>query len=240
MFGEISSPANESGLYLGIQWKGLRRLKLFGYADIYRTVGSASGENFPVQGLDLFSEARWRATTADEILLRLRFEDKTDSYSGDKMLTPAAFIKNRSAVRIEWRRKFGDASRLRWRIESSFVDFAGYLPAENGIMSYIDYQRSILNFLTLGARFTYFITDSYSSALWQFEYAMPGYMTTAILNGKGFRFIIFSRIKIKKYIDIWLRYAQTTKEGESTIGSGNSQIIGNSNRKFFIQIDARF
>ena len=96
------------------------------------------------------------------------------------------------------------------------------------------------DYLKIGARATLFQTDSYNSSVWQFEYAMPGFMSTTALYGAGSRFYIYSNIHIMNEISLIARYSITSKNQTKSISTGYNEILDNSNQVLSFQLDVGF
>ncbi len=233
-FAESSFPGNETGLYAGVKWSNKENLQLNIYADIYKTPVRTYLIGIPVRGIDLLGDIEYELSDNAEITLRLRHENKSHS---DPLSTKDFFQKLRTSARFEINQNPAGSSKLRFRLEAVNCKFENAMPEEYGFIGFLEYSDYILDYIRLGGRLTYFSTDSYESAIWQFEYAMPGMMTTTPLHGKGLRTYFYGRIEILDYADIWLRYDITTKNDTEVIGSGLNEINGNSRSRFTVQVD---
>jgi hypothetical protein len=170
---------------------------------------------------------------------RLRYEDKTDNYKNEELQFENIYQKIRLSSRFEYRTEINKNFVLRFRIEGVRVELeeSDY---EVGYAGFGEFNWNISKVLKFGSRLAYFSTDSFDSAIWLFEYAMPGYMTTNALYGEGIRSFIYLKLTPLELIDIWVRYTYTTKNNVESMGSGWNEIDGNQDGRLYFQIDAAF
>jgi hypothetical protein len=94
--------------------------------------------------------------------------------------------------------------------------------------------------LKFSSRYTIFNTNSFNSAIWQYEYAVPGYTTTTPLYDKGSRFLTCLEYEYNNSITLFLRYSSTLFNEKETIGSGNLQLNENNNSRLIFQLDLKY
>ena len=88
-------------------------------------------------------------------------------------------------------------------------------------------------------RYALFQTDSYDSRVYAYENDVPGSYSVPAYYDCGTRFYILLNYSISKYVECWLRYAQTTYETKKVISENTlSEIIGN--RKSEIKAQLKF
>ncbi len=238
-FGEFSNPENEEGFYTGISFNIIRELRFNFYADIYNTKKRTFYVPARVTGLDLFGEINYRINSRNLLTLRVRNESKTDNIniSTSKSLIGQA---TKSSARIEIESNIAKYFKLRVRTEANNIDYDGIIQNESGLLFFADIKWNPRSFFDIGARFTQFSTDSYASAIWQFEYLANGYMRNIALDGQGNRFYIYGNFELIKNINITLRYSVSTYNNVSSIGTSYSEIEGNNQSQVFLQLDYRW
>lgn len=232
-FGESSSPANEIGFYSAFRWKGIQNIIISSYIDIYKTHTKTYTVPIPVRGFDFFAQSEWFVNNQINLLLRLRYEDKTDA------IKSLVFQQKRTGARFEVTGHIKSNIMIRFRIEADYIDFENYKPHETGLSSFAEFIYKPLEFLETGGRISYFSTDSYTSAIWQYEYTLPGYMTTSALYGDGSRSYLFLRINPADWLSLWLRYAVMAKNNIDYLGSGLDEILDNNHKIMYFQVDVR-
>lgn len=239
-FGEFSYPANEYGVYTALLWKPSRVFNISGYLDIFGTYSNTYYVPAKTRGTEFFLETLWKTDYRINLLFRIKHENKTDAAKLNKDDFYTIFQRDKYSARFETLYSFSSKLSLRLRVEGSYVRFAGYLPDENGAAMFAEFKYILVNFLQIGARAALFSTDSYTSAVWQYESTLPGYMSSTALYGDGARGYVWLKISPIAEIDIWARYAITSKNNVKTLGSGLSEIEGSEDKRLILQMDVRF
>jgi hypothetical protein len=92
--------------------------------------------------------------------------------------------------------------------------------------------------MTFSLRYALFDTDDYNSRIYAYENDILYSFSVPAYYGKGSRFYIMTKVKLRKNIDFWLRFSQTYFTDRSVISSGLTEIEGNikSEIKFQIRI----
>ncbi|HYF03650.1 MAG TPA: hypothetical protein VEC36_09770 [Patescibacteria group bacterium] len=237
-FGEFSAPANEFGVYAGFLWKATHDFKSANYMDVYRSFSPRFGVPLPTRGLDIFSENSLKTSTRTTLILRARTENKTDAFKNpDNSYT--LFSGTRSSVRFEAQHRFKNAN-FRARIEAAHLDFEGAKLSEWGVAGFLDGSYQVFKALKIFGRIAYFSTESYQSAIWQFESIAPGALASAPLYGEGSRSYIGLQFEPFEFLKLSTRYAATFKNNVQTLGSGNAETEGNKDERLLVQLDVVF
>ena len=94
--------------------------------------------------------------------------------------------------------------------------------------------------ISLNARFALFDTDSYNSRIYSYEndvlyfYRIPAYFN------RGARIYFTGRCKIKKGIDLWIRWSRWSYRNIDQISSGLNEIQGNTKSEIRAQLRFQF
>ena len=234
-FSENSYIANEKGIYIGINSKLSGRTKLKAYADFFETMQPTYFIPYPVKGMELFSQLEYRISTGTELLIRSKYESKTDAVDDHKYNREFIGNGNKYNVRLELSKKTGN---LYTRIRTEYTKRSNRLDpnSSEGILASLElkYRNSPVK---LHTRITFFDTGSYDSAIWQFEYIMPGYMSTVPLYGQGTRFYAGGEVRILNFLELNLRYDITFKNNENTIGSSYYKVKGSHKSRLILQAE---
>lgn len=235
-FGESSIPSNETGVYFSMEVPlGTSRLNF--YADYYRSVQPSYALSIPQRGVDFLSELSHKINPGLEIILRLHYENKLQNgrIENDQVVLP----RDKILARIDLIQLSKFNLRTRIRLSAVHVDYGGILPTETGVSSYIDLKYQPLKKLGIGARFSIFNTNSYESALWDYEYFYPGYAQTNANYGEGVRYSLFIDWELDKNLLVNIRYIGLTKNNIDKLGTGYDEVVGNSSGKIYVQMDLR-
>jgi len=112
---------------------------------------------------------------------------------------------------------------------------------EEGLLIYQDIRFKKLSFpLSLTLRYALFDTDSYNSRIYAYENDVLYAFSIPAFSGRGTRFYITTKYRIKRGIDLWLRFAQTYYTDRTTIGTGREEIDGNTRSEIKAQLRFKF
>lgn len=238
-FGENSNLSNEEGIYFALKYKGIKNLAASFYADYYRTLYKTTILPMPSNGIDMFHESIYKVDNKNLFTLRLRHESKSDKFKDEINSSEILFQKERNSLRAEFRHKYSKYLMFRFRAESAIVSL-GDNRNEKGFAGFVESAWTLSKYFRLGGRLSYFSTDSFESAIWQFEYAMQGFMTTTSLYGDGSRAYIFLRISPYDNLNFTLRYTNTSKNRVESLGSSWNEILGNKDNRIYFQLDFNY
>ncbi|TAL67519.1 MAG: hypothetical protein EPN82_13780 [Bacteroidetes bacterium] len=236
--GESDAPANEKGLYTGLLWKITRKFNISLYADLYKNISATENLPIPKKGIDVFSEIVYDFASRTRIRMRLRNENSIDNYKIDSV-SYSSYTKNISRVRLDLIQGFGKKIRAYIRGEIVYSSFRNIKPDEKGFLTFADLSWEPHPTLQLGGRITYFSTDSYDSAIWQFESIVPGYYLTFPMYGKGIKLFIYAGYTPFDAVTLGLRYSILTKSGVESLGSDYNEIQGNKDSRLYLELDVR-
>ncbi len=237
-FGEFSYLSNEFGVYTGVQWKISNSSQLAFYFDKYASLNRTFTVPFIVSGADLLAEYNIKNESGTDYTFRIKNESKTQAMS---LITKERIVYNQSNLylRLDIANKLSQKLNLEQRIEICFVDYEGIKDKETGFLYFCELNYQLSKAFKIGGRISYYSTDSFESTIWQFEYSMPGLMTTYANYGQGTRFyanIIYEPIE---ELIFRLRYSNTTKNDINIIGTGLYEIKGNAEDRLYLQLDLK-
>ncbi len=241
-FGENGKPTNEAGLYVGAVWKQLPGLRVNMYADVYSTISSTATIPVPVRGVDVFTETTWRVQSDVQIVMRLRHETKTDEITlgTGRNSRNVIFGRGRSGLRLHGQWDFSDVLRLQARYEAAYVSYEGNKTPEWGMLGFVGAQWTPTLWCSLTGRFVAFRTDSFDSAVWQYETTVAGTLSNPALFGQGLRAYLMLELQPVLNITLSARGSITRRFDVNVLGSGATQINGNTDAQLVMQVDVRF
>lgn len=228
-FAESSTNTNEKGLFFGIEAKLKRGWIINAYLDQFKFPWMKFLTDQPnTYGMDAMLQARYRPNRNLDMYIRVRnrLRPKNTDFNLDDI--DYTVQVNQWNVRYNIIYKISESVRLRNRVEFTTYNREG-TPQEQGFMIYQDvmYKPLSSNF-SFVFRYALFDTDSYNSRIYSYEndvlyyYAIPSYYN------RGTRTYITARYKVKKGIDVWLRWSQWYYKNVETIGTDLNQINGHT------------
>lgn len=235
-FGDSPEVNNETGIYAGIKWKLTKSLIISSYFDFFKTLSRTYFIPFLKSGQDIFIQSDWKIDNSSDLRFRFNYEGKTDNIS-DNRGNRNYVQKSKYYSRIEYHRKFNETFQIRLRSDFNFINFSDVKPKETGFAISLEMTYKPIPDLLLQGRITKFDTDSYESAIWQFESPVPGYMYTQGLYEQGWRAYFGVRYIITDYLSAAFRFSITSKNNVDNLGSGINQISGNQDKKIVFQLN---
>jgi len=238
IFGEFSYPANELGTYFGLVWKPERRYKLSAYFDWFYTYANTYRVDTNVTGFEIFTQFDCSLNSNTSLYGRLNYKSKTAQKKEKNVIT--FYQRDKSNFRIVGEHIFSKTFRLKSQFDIVHINNDKIISNEVGFAAYLEGTVRITNWLRLQCRSTYFETDSYDSAIWQFEYFYPGYSLSPPLSLDGVRSFLALQISPYKKLDIHFRYINLYKHKVQSLGSVYERINTNQQNRIHCQLDWRF
>jgi hypothetical protein len=236
---ESTSGSNEKGFYSGLVIVPSSKLELSCYSDFFRFPWLKFGVDAPSKGNEYLLQLSYTPSKKLKALLRYKREDKEEN---DDIDNQTNFLETASKqnYRGELSYKINTTFQLRNRIEVTQYK-KGLKPEELGYLMYQDifYSPSRTKFSS-NIRFAIFDTQGFNSRVYSYEndvlygFSIPGF------QDKGIRFYINGRYKIKRGIDVWLKYSITNFINKDEIGSGLDLIKGSNKSDIKAQIRLQF
>jgi hypothetical protein len=236
IFGEFSYPANELGLYTGLKYNISKVKTLSTYIDFFKTYSPTYSVNSIVYGGSIFSQYDLKITKNSTYSLRLFYENKTNSKNINN--NPHIYQQQKINLRNEFQYSFHNF-KTRFRLEACYLNNMDVISDEVGLASFVEvsYQYKTYELFT---RFSYYSTDSYESAIWQYEYFINGllYSFPAYLDGS--RIIVGLTSKLFNLFNLSLIYYNNAKNNVSSLGSGYDEIFSNASNNLVLQIEINY
>jgi hypothetical protein len=234
IFGEYSYPANEVGFYFGAFYKGIKGIRFYNYVDFFKSLGRTYYIDGIVSGFALFNQTEIQLSKRLDFITRIKYDNKTDEKNnGSNDIT---FQKQRIFWRNEIQFGISKTLRSRIRLEACYIDFADIVPSETGLAGFFELHYQIKN-LEVFARTSLFSTKSYESAVWQYEYFIPGSLSTFPAYLDGSRIVLGAKTKIYDVFRVQLLYTNTSKNNIEFLSSGNDKVLSNSTNNLILQVE---
>ena len=111
---------------------------------------------------------------------------------------------------------------------------------EQGLMAFQDIRFSPSQNLSIDGRIILFQTDSFNSAIYEYENDLMGILSNVALYGKGMRWYLLVKYKLVNFLSLSAKYSETYKPLEKNLGSGFSEINNNVDNKISFQAEINF
>ncbi|PIP76311.1 MAG: hypothetical protein COW85_14910 [Ignavibacteria bacterium CG22_combo_CG10-13_8_21_14_all_37_15] len=127
--------------------------------------------------------------------------------------------------------------QLKNRIEYNSYSLRKNSFNEKGWLFFQDVKYKPEQNISLYGRIIFFKSDSFNSAIYEFENDLPGIMSNLAMYGEGFRWYLLMKIKLLNALNLSFKYSETTKPKEKSLSSGTSEIFSNVDNNFHLQLE---
>jgi len=234
-FGERSGlTSNEFGIYTGFRCRTFFGLINF-YYDQFKFPYATFSNRQPSDGDEFLVDLLSKPFSKFEIRARYKYEKKDVPETLDN--TSQLVKRLRQSTRFELIYNVSKLLRLKGRFEYNNVSINELNETENGYLVFQDIRFTPTSDFNLYGRLIFFRTDSFESAVYEYENNLTGVLNNIALFGEGIRWYLLMRYKAMKFLTLSFRYSETYKPEEKTISSGTNEINNNVDNIISLQID---
>lgn len=240
-FREGSQVQNESGIYVGADWRPSSRLRLQAYTDYAyfpwaRYQVSQSSHSWDNMLSAVYTRSSWSLAARYRLHLRQRdAASSTDITQTSNSTTLTDRYEHRGRLSLTIHPAPSLTTVTQGDIVSVFGGFAvetGYMVSEN-----VGWQHGPLRLNLLAA---YFDTDSYDSRLYVYErgplyaYSFPSF------SGQGIRYALMARLDLTRQLMLTAKVGITDYFDRAVIGTSYQQIDASSQTDLDLQFRWKF
>jgi hypothetical protein len=237
-FSEGSRPINETGLYLGFQYRPSRKLYWNGYIDRFYFPWLRFRAYAPSDGYEWLNRLTYSPTRNIKLFIQIREELK------DRNVEPASAglgYQLAAGKRRNYVASLDLVLNKRWSTRSR-VQFSSYDLDHTHTKGFAILQdiNGDWGKVRLSARVALFDTEDYENRQYIYEknvlwaFSIPNY------NGQGMRYYLLAQYNINRRLTVWARWARTTFTDRNEIGSGLQAIQGNKYSESTVQLRYEF
>lgn len=237
-FGERSGAAqNEFGIYNGLKWRLPLGILNF-YYDQFKFPNASFDNPMPTDGNEFFAELTSKPFSKVETRIRYKKERKELEFT----IEDENLIAERNRENFRGEVIYEISKLLRWksRFEYNIYSVKDAEINEDGFLFFQDLRYVPTSNLNLYGRIIFFRTDSFNSAVYEYENDLTGILTNIAMFGEGIRWYFIARYKVLPYLVLSCKYSETYKPKENTLSSGDSEIKGNLDNRINFQLDLTF
>lgn len=239
-FGESFGAQNETGLYLGLEVRPHKSWRLSTYFDTWRHPWLRFNVDAPSTGYEYRARLTYFKKRDLEVYLEVREEHKAQNI--DKIEGKNNFTLDRHIfqTRLHIAKKVTKALELRSRIDVGYTD-NDINNRQSGFALYQDVLYRPASFpFSFTARYSLFDTDGFQSRFYSYENNLLYTFSIPAYYNRGSRFYFNLRYRGIRNLTIEGRFAQTFWKNQSTFGSGNERIEGQTRSSVSAQIKYKF
>jgi hypothetical protein len=240
-FAESSRNVNERGVFIAIEAKPSKYWIVTAYADQFTFPWMRFQTNQPnTGGADYILQTRYKPSRDLDMYVRVRNRNKPKNTTEHLDDIDFAVRVDQWNIRYNIIYKIAESFRLRNRIEYTTYK-RGENQREQGFIIYQDimYKPKSSPF-SFSFRYALFDTDSYNSRIYSYENDVLYFFNIPAYSNRGTRTYLTARYKVRRGIDLWLRWSQWHYNNVNIIGSGQREIIGNTKTEIRAQVRFKF
>ncbi len=208
------------------------------YYDQFKFPNASFDNPLPADGNEFFIELVSRPFNKVETSFRYKKERKELEFKNDDDNLIAE--RNRENIRGEVTYEISNSLRWKSRFEYNIFSVKDVGLKEDGFLFFQDLRFVPASNLNLYGRIIFFRTDSFNSALYEYENDLTGVLTNPAMFGEGIRWYFIGRYKILPYMVLSFKYSEIYKPKEKSLSSGDSEISGNLDNRINLQLDLSF
>lgn len=238
-FAESSRAQNETGLYFGSNLRINSQWNLSGYFDQFTFPWLRFRTDAPSRGHDYLLQLSYKPARRSEFYARVRRREKTRNPSNTDVLIDFPVAENRTTFRLNADYKVSASVKFKTRAEWSWFENGNGV--QEGFLMYHDVvYRPIESPWAVSVRYALFDSESYDARLYAYEndllyvYSIPAYFS------RGSRYYAMVKYKIRRGLDLWVRWSQWIYTDRETISSGLNEIDGNTKSEIKMQLRWKF
>ncbi len=232
-FSEGGSIQNETGIYMGISVNPLPNITLKAYADLYRFPWVRYQVDAPSSGYDMLMQMNYILSRSVGLYLRYRTETKQQNHPDLIAFIDPLIDRTRHIIRFHIAYQVSLSLQLRNRIEWNTVNPGN----QTGILIYQDFiYKPPAKPYQLIARLALFDTDDYGTRVYAYENDVLYASSVPSYYGQGTRIYMIYNLQFTRFLDLWLRFAQTYYFDRNIIGTGLDEIRGRTKSEVRIQV----
>lgn len=234
-FGDSREATNEKGFYTGFQWKPTSRWLISSYVDLWKHPWLTFTSDFPQRGVDYLLKVQFSKRKKWDIYYQGRWKEEDLNQLAEISPLPGTTVYQRIGNRLHGTWTLGQGFTFRARLEHQTISVGK--KSFQGSMIYQDIlYKPLGKRISANLRFAVFNTDGYESRIYTYESDVLYSYAIKALFGKGSRMYLNIRYLFNNAITLEARYAMTRYQDQIAIGSGTSEVQGDTQHEVKLQL----
>jgi len=232
---------NEQGIYIGIKIYPTTKWVISSYFDQYYFEWYRYLVDGPSRGWENLTQVQFKPSRSQSIYLRFRTDKgaRNRSNEPDENLLHNITSTRRHSLRLDWNFTAHRTLKLHARAEHSWYEKTAESKSK-GFLLYQDVSWQPVRWLSFTGRYLIFNTQDYNSRIYAYENNVLAAYSVPAFQGTGTRAYLIIEAAPLRWLDVWLRVAQTRYDREKTISSGLDEIQGNRRTEITLQTRLKF
>ena len=233
-----SSNSNEIAHSISADLKIGKAINILAFLDLHRTPWIKTSLKGLESSVEHSVQLNYSSSKRSQLYFRYRGRQRTKRTTEPQVLRMLSEELYRS-LRIQFNQSVTEFIRIQNRIEFNSYKFEDQ--HSRGFLIYQDliYQNKNAP-LSLSLRYGLFDTDEFENRIYAYERDLLYVFSVPAYQGKGVRFVFLLKWSIKKGIDFWLRFDQSSYFERLTVGSGLEKIENTKRSQIKSQLRLQF
>lgn len=234
-FGERTGATNnELGYYSGFSWRTFLGTINF-YFDQFYFPYATYDNPLPSSGNEFLFDLSSRFSKEINFHARLRREIKDISSNINNLTNVVPGLKYISKFELTY--NVSEILKLKEIFSYNNYSIGRINSHEDGFLIAQEINYYVFNVLKIASRFCFFKAQSINSAVYEYENDLPGFLSSNIYTGEGTRLYFILNYEIYDKLEFSVKYSETLKPKDKSLGSGYLTIDGNLDNKVTMQMD---
>ncbi|MEM6629952.1 MAG: helix-hairpin-helix domain-containing protein [Bacteroidota bacterium] len=221
---------NETGLYLGVKMKLNPQWTISTYFDQYYFAFNRFGASFPTKGYENLIQVDYKSRRSTLIYARFRSDNKEENGSIFEEGQRLDFIipTRKNNFRIHFQSALNDQVEIKSRAEFSWFT-RGETEKHQGVLIYQDLSWKPGFTFKLTARYAMFDAPDFDARIYAYENDVLGNFSIPPYFRTGSRYYLIANIKATRWLEFWVRFAQTRFHNSFLLNADGEFFIPESN-----------
>ena len=199
----------------------------FPYASYYSDL-PAAGDEFLID---------YSVSPLQKLITTLKYKVENKDVNTNQGESVQTYNRQKSSFRFELEYSLSNEIELKSRVEISKYKIDDINISENGFLIFQGLKFTPTKNLYINGRIIFFRTDSFNSAIYEFENDLDGTYSITGLSGQGIKWYWLIKYRLLEMLRLSVKYSEIYKPAEKSLGSGYTEINGNFDNQLSAQIE---
>jgi hypothetical protein len=238
-FAETTGARNEQGFYVGLSMEPVRNWRFNGYFDLWSHPWLRFNVDAPSRGYEWLARLTFVRRKKMELYAQVRQEIKEENSGIETGNNDVLVERTLTQARIHLSYNLSKTLQWRSRLDIGFWEKDGQTLKGASIFQDLIY-KPLGSPLSFSTRFALFDTDGYAVRFYSFENDVLNQFSIPAYYDRGSRFYFVAKYRISRSLTLEGRYARTYFPNLERIGSGLTEIAGDTRSEVKVQLRMSF
>jgi hypothetical protein len=238
-FAETVGGRNETGTYLGMALRPATRWQVNAYFDLWKHPWLRFRTDSPSVGHEWLLRLNYSIRRRMEAHVQIRNEVKAQNQDAPDGRFDQSVERQNLQGRIHFAYQLSEAWEWRTRFYAGFNELGEERTEGTAVFQDLIYRSRAFP-VAFSTRYVIFGTDGSDLRFYAFENDVLNAFSVPSYSGRGTRFYVNARWKIRRGLTLEARYARTNFTDRDVVGAGLDEIEGNTRSDVRVQVRMRW